>query len=110
VPWLLLEASRDPRGGPAVAAVKARPELAEALALRRAASARQPEVGHLVLARAVGDAALENAARQVAARTDVEPELRLATLFDPDGAEAKGRLALFTSLGGSLRQVGGAVP
>ena len=108
VSWLLFEASHDPRGAPALAAVKARPELAEALALRRTASARQPEIGHLVLARAVGDAALEKAARLVTARPDVEPELRLATLFDPDGAEAKGRLALFASLGGSAGSVGGA--
>ena len=108
VSWALLEASRDPGGGPALAAVKARPELAEALALRRVAAARQPEVGHLLLARAVGDAALESLAHGVAARPEVEPELRLAAVFDPEGAEAKGRLALFDSLGGASGTVGAA--
>ncbi len=97
-------------GQPALAADKARPELSEALTLRRGTSAKQPEVGHLVLARAVGDAALEEAARAIAARADVEPGLRLATLFEPDGAEEKGRLVLFVSLGTGARPAAGTAP
>ena len=100
VSWLLLEASRDPRGGPAVAAVRARPELAEALALRASVAASRPEIGHLVLARALGDTAAASAASAVAARPEVGPELRLAALFEPDGAEERGRLELFESLRG----------
>lgn len=98
VSWMLLEASSDPKGGPALAAVRSRPELTEALALRSARSAQRPEVGHLVLARALGDTALERSAEAVAARATVRPELKLALLFEPDGVEERGRLQLFDGL------------
>ena len=96
--WMLFEASRDPKGAEALAAVKSRPELTEALALRAASSAERPEVWHLVLARAAGDAALERSASAVAARATARPELQLALLFEPDGVEERGRLQLFDGL------------
>jgi hypothetical protein len=92
--WLIFETAQDPKGAPAIAVLKARPEVAECLSLKAAISPRRPEVGYIVLARALGDARLEAASRGLFSRAAVVPSVQIALALEPDGAEEKGRLAL----------------
>lgn len=73
-------------GAAAIARLRARPEVEEALTLLRAASAREPGSSDLILARAFADEALITAAQGAASRDVVRLSLAIEAIIRPTSA------------------------
>lgn len=80
-------------GVAALATLRARSEVEEALTLLRAAAAARPGSGDLIMGRAFGDDALVTAARGVTAREVVRESLAITAIVRPTPA-ARERVAL----------------
>ena len=96
---LLQRLMRGPDGEAALAALRARPELGEAAKLLKARSVKRPGMSDVVLARAAGDAELEQLAAAVFKRVDVGATLAIVATLNPGMPAEKAELDFFTSGG-----------
>ncbi len=96
---LLQRMMTGPDGAAVVAALRARPELAEAARLRLARGLKRPGLTDVVLARASGNAELEQAAAPAFKRVDLGASLAIEATLNPGLPAEKAELDFFTSGG-----------
>jgi hypothetical protein len=92
-----------PNAGEMLAALRKQPELGEAARLIKPALALVPTISDWVLARAAGDAEMEQAAAKVFERVDLEHALKLDVALYGGQAREKAELELFLSKGAAPR-------
>ncbi len=88
-----------PDGDAALAALRQRPELAEAARLMKAGGVKRPDLLDVVLARASGDAELERAAAPAFKRADLGARLAIEATLYPGLPREKVELEFFTGGG-----------
>jgi hypothetical protein len=92
---LLHRATSGPDAAAVVAALRRRPELAEAVQRRKARAGKRPDVTDVVLARVSGDAELEQAAAPALQNPTLVSLAQIAATLAPGQEVEKVELALF---------------
>lgn len=95
----LSRAARGPGGPEALAALRARPELAEAVRSYKAAPSARPSMSDWLLAELAGDAEMARAASAVFDRADLGARRRIAVALAPGEEREREELALFERRG-----------
>jgi hypothetical protein len=96
---LLHRLTTGPQGAEVLAALRQRPEIAEAARLRKARGSNRPSLYDLMLARVAGDAELEQAAAAAFDRRDLGAELAIEALMAPGQDVEKLTLAFWKGRG-----------
>jgi len=91
---LLHRFSSGPQGAAAMEAMRGRPALREAVAIRKALTSSDPQVGDWVLARWVGDAAWEAAATEALRLPAVRLSAEISARLHPGSTRDAGRLEI----------------
>ena len=96
---LLQRLMAGPDSEAALAALRKHPEVAEAARLRKASGVKRPGLGDVVMARAAGDAELEQLAAPAFKRVDLGARLAIDATLYPGLPAEKAELDFFTSGG-----------